>query len=58
MLSRIVKARSMSLSREIPHDNKIGNLNFLQFDDEKWKKYNTPFLFQNRLRHQNFRKFF
>ncbi len=39
-------------------DNKIGNLNFLQFDDEKWKKYNTPFLFQNRLRHQNFRKFF
>ena len=39
-------------------DNKIGNLNFLQFDDDEWKKHNTPFLFQNRLRHQNFRDFF
>ena len=39
-------------------DNKINNLNFLQFDDSEWKKYNTPFLFQNRLRHQNFRDFF
>ena len=31
---------------------------FLQFNDYQWKKYNTPFLFQNRLRHQNFREFF
>ena len=39
-------------------DNKIDNLNFLQFNDSEWKKYNTPFLFQNRLRHQDFRDFF
>tara|TARA_Y100001960_G_C14614579_1_gene797596 strand:+ start:81 stop:923 length:843 start_codon:yes stop_codon:yes gene_type:complete len=39
-------------------DNKIDSLNFLQFNDYQWKKYNTPFLFQNRLRHQNFREFF
>ena len=39
-------------------DSKIGNLNFLQFSDDEWKKYNTPFLFQNRLGHQDFRDFF
>ena len=39
-------------------DKKIYNLNFLQFSDEEWKKYNTPFLFQNRLRHQDYRNFF
>ena len=39
-------------------DSKIGNLNFLQFTDDEWKKYNTPFLFQNRLRHQDFKDFF
>ncbi len=39
-------------------DKKIDNLNFLQFSDEEWKKYNTPFLFQNRLRHQDYRNFF
>ena len=39
-------------------DRNIDNLNFLQFSDNKWKKYNTPFLFQNRLRHQDFRDFF
>ena len=39
-------------------DNTIGPLNFLKFTDSKWKKYNTPFLFQNRFRHQNFRNFF
>ena len=39
-------------------DEKIGTLNFLQYDDKSWKKYNTPYLFQNRLRHNDFRDFF
>ena len=39
-------------------DEKIGTLNFLQYDEKIWKKYNTPYLFQNRLRHNNFRDFF
>lgn len=39
-------------------DEKIGTLNFLQYDEKSWKKYNTPYLFQNRLRHNNFRDFF
>jgi hypothetical protein len=33
-------------------------LNFLQFSENEWKKYNTPMLFQNRLRHQDYREFF
>tara|TARA_B100001123_G_C15061807_1_gene927913 strand:- start:114 stop:959 length:846 start_codon:yes stop_codon:yes gene_type:complete len=39
-------------------DNSIGHLNFLQFSDSVWEKYNTPFLFQNRFRHQNYRELF
>ena len=39
-------------------DDTIGHLNFLQFSDSEWRKYNTSFLFQNRFRHQNFRDFF
>jgi len=39
-------------------DNTIGHLNFLQFSDSKWKKHNTPFLFQNRYRHHNYRDLF
>ena len=39
-------------------DSKISPLNFLQFDEKDWKKYNTPYLYQNRLRHQDYRKFF
>ena len=39
-------------------DQKIGNLNFLQYDEKSWKKYNSPYLYQNRLRHNNFREFF
>ena len=39
-------------------DNNIENLNFLQFNDKEWDKYNTPMLFQNRLRHQDYRKIF
>ena len=39
-------------------DKNIGSLNFLQYDEDEWKKYNTPMLFQNRLRHQDYRDFF
>ena len=39
-------------------DNNIGNLNYLQFSDEQWSQYNTPMLFQNRLRHQDYRELF
>lgn len=39
-------------------DQKIGPLNFLQYNKKQWEIYNTPYLFQNRLRHQNFRDFF
>ena len=39
-------------------DRNIGALNFLQFNESDWKKYNTPYFFQNRLRHQDYRKLF
>ena len=39
-------------------DKKIGDLNFLKYNEKSWKKYNTPYMFQNRLRHNNFRDFF
>ncbi len=39
-------------------DKNIGNLNFLQFSESEWKKFNTPMLYQNRLRHQDYRNFF
>jgi len=32
-------------------DKSIGPYNFLQFSDQKWKRYNPSFHFQNRLRH-------
>ena len=39
-------------------DKNIGPLNFLKFSSKDWAKYNNNYLFQNRLRHQDFRKFF
>lgn len=39
-------------------DQSINSLNYLQFDDDDWKKYNSPMLFQNRLRHQDYREIF
>ena len=39
-------------------DKNIGNLNFLKFSESEWEKFNTPMLFQNRLRHQDYRNFF
>ena len=35
-------------------DNSISRLNFLKFDEKKWKKYNNSFLYQNRLRHRHY----
>ena len=34
-------------------DNNIENLNFLKFNDKDWDKFNTPMIFQNKLRHQD-----
>ena len=39
-------------------DTKISPLNFLQFNENHWERYNTPYLFQNRLRHQDYRNLF
>ena len=39
-------------------DRNIGALNFLKFDQNEWKKFNNVYLFQNRLRHQDYRNFF
>ncbi len=39
-------------------DTSISNLNFLRFSEDQWKKYNTKMLFQNRLRHQDYREIF
>ena len=39
-------------------DNTIGPLNFLKYSNKDWKKYNTKYLFQNRLRHQDYRRLF
>jgi hypothetical protein len=39
-------------------DSKIGPLNFLKYSNKTWKKYNTNYLFHNRLRHQDYRKLF
>ena len=39
-------------------DKNINSLNYLQFNDVEWSKYNSPMLFQNRLRHQDYREIF
>lgn len=39
-------------------DNKITKLNFLKFNETTWEKYNNKYLFQNRLRHQDYRNLF
>ncbi len=39
-------------------DKKITYLNFLKYNSDDWKKYNNTYLFQNRLRHQDYRKIF
>ncbi len=37
-------------------DKNISVLNYLSYSDEEWKKYNNSYLFQNRLRHQDYKK--
>jgi len=39
-------------------DSKIGPLNFLKYSNKAWGRYNTNYLFHNRLRHQDYRKLF
>lgn len=39
-------------------DSKISRLNFLNFSDSEWKKYNHKYHYQNRLRHYEFKKLF
>ena len=39
-------------------DKNINSLNYLQFSDAEWSKYNSLMLYQNRLRHQDYRKIF
>ena len=39
-------------------DTKISNLNYLRFSKDEWKKYNNSYLFQNRLRHQDYKYLF
>ena len=39
-------------------DSDISNLNYLSYSKKEWEKYNNPYLFQNRLRHQDYKKLF
>lgn len=64
LLKKIIKkdgiiSSAIDYSDHYSHtDKNINNLNFLKFSDDEWKKYNTPMLFQNRLRHQDYREIF
>ena len=35
-------------------DKNITSLNFLRYSNKEWNKYNNSYLFQNRLRHQDY----
>ena len=39
-------------------DKNISPLNYLKYSDKEWKKYNNQYLFQNRLRHQDYKNIF
>lgn len=39
-------------------DPNCGRNHFLQYSDEKWKKYNTWIIYQNRLRHEHYKNMF
>jgi hypothetical protein len=39
-------------------DKNISSLNYLIYSNEEWEKYNNSYLFQNRLRHQDYKKIF
>ena len=64
LLKKIIKkngiiSSAIDYSDHYSHtDKNISDLNFLQFNSNDWRKYNTPMLFQNRLRHQDYREIF
>ena len=64
ILKKIIKkdgiiSASIDYSDHYSHtDEKISKLNFLQFSNKIWGKYNNSFLYQNRLRHQDYKKIF
>lgn len=64
LLKKIIKkegiiSAAIDYSDHYSHtDKNIDKLNFLRFSNDEWDKHNTPMLFQNRLRHQDYRKFF
>jgi hypothetical protein len=39
-------------------DSSISNLNYLRYSKNTWEKYNNQYLYQNRLRHQDYIKIF
>ena len=39
-------------------DKNIDTLNFLSYSKKDWEKYNNAYLYQNRLRHQDYKKLF
>ena len=39
-------------------DKNISPLNFLKFNKKNWKKYNNSYLYQNRLRHSDYKILF
>jgi len=39
-------------------DKNIDKLNFLSYSKKEWEKYNNSYLYQNRLRHQDYKKLF
>ena len=39
-------------------DTSIGSLNYLSFSNKEWEKYDNSYLFQNRLRHQDYKRIF
>ena len=39
-------------------DKNIDSLNFLSYSKNDWEKYNNSYLYQNRLRHQDYKKLF
>jgi len=39
-------------------DPKISSLNYLKYSKDTWEKYNNQYLYQNRLRHQDYIKIF
>ena len=64
LLKKIIKkegiiSAAIDYSDHYSHtDKNINNLNYLKFSSSNWKKYNSPMLFQNRLRHQDYRELF